>query len=110
MKKTINTKSVTSTLLDAAKFKLDCAIKLAVSSKNFIKAWTLMQEAKQEMYHLERIFYCEQEDAMVDKIKAVYTKLAASVIFGEICQISKECYADLIELENFIAEELEQAE
>jgi hypothetical protein len=110
MKKTISTKSVTSTLLDGAKSKLDMAIKLAAMTRNFLEAWKVMQDAKQELFHLETIFYCEREYAMINEIKDIYTILENSINTDEICQVSKECYAKIIELENFIAEELEQAE
>ena len=110
MKKQISTKAVTKTILDSAKSKLNTAISLTEGVPNLIAAWEWMQRAKQDLSLLEVIFYYEQEYAIEDTIKSIRKKLENTIIIGEVSQTSKECYAEIVELENYIAKELEQAE
>lgn len=110
MKKQLSTKVVTKTILDSAKSKLSNAICLTVGEPNFIAAWQLMQDSKRDLSLLEVIFFREQEFTMEDGIKAIRTKLEYPISVDNIPKVSKECYAEIIELENYIAKELEQAE
>lgn len=112
MKKHIRTKAVSSIILDSAKSKLNLAIKFVESSAtDFVVAWNILQNAKNDLYLLETIFYCERENAIVDRIKNISIKLAKSAIaLSDISPVAKECYQAIKDLECDITKELDKSE
>lgn len=112
MKKYLRTKAVSSIILDSAKSKLNLAIKFVESSAtDFVVAWNILQKAKNDLYLLETIFYCERENAIVDRIKNISIKLAKSAIaLRDISPVAKECYKAIKDLEYDITKELDKSE
>lgn len=107
MKKQISTKVVVNTIFESAKSKLNIAIRLTEEA-SLATAWKFMQETKQDLCLLEVIFFREQEYAMEDIIKVIRTKLGYPISVDKIPQVSKEVYAEIIEIENYITKELKQ--
>lgn len=90
MKKNISTMVITTVILDSAKSKLNMAIN---HSLNKIIAWEWMQKAKNDLFLLETIFYCEKEYEMERKVYAIRKKLADTKgDDDDVKQVSEACY------------------
>lgn len=111
MKKHIRTKAVSFVILDSAKSKLNLAIKFVESSAtDFVVAWNILQKAKNDLYLLETIFYCEQEFVISYKIKSICLNLSINAkCLADISPVARACDQSIKDLECYITKELEKA-
>lgn len=107
MKKTLETKLVTTAILDSAKSKLRWAISNCISKDKLIDLWGYMQNARDDLFVLSTIFFCEDEHYMDKEIKKIRSKLLYPIDYDNALQTAKECLNEINELEYSINKELE---
>lgn len=107
MKKTLNTKVVTTAILDRAKGKLRWAISNCISKDNLIDLWRYMQNVRDDLFVLSTIFFFEDEHYMDNEIEKIRSKLLYPIDFDKTLQTAKECLNEIKDLEHSINKELE---